>query len=278
MKRIALLALCLAGCSNSDLPDSFRLDRFRVLAIHADQPEVDPGTTVVLTPFVSDIGGGGRAITFSAAACIDPGVGYGADPTCDGSPTLATLATDVAATGLSAPDYTGAVTSTVSVTVPSADVIFAKASARDRFNGVNYLVTFVFKFPDGSRSRAFRRIAVSTRTTKNQNPAYTATPLLSGSAAFSGRPAAKIDLTADLAAGFAETYDEIRDDGVTVTKTESPTTFWYISDGDLSLKVTDPGASTGYTPPEAAPSDHNLVFVVVTRDGRGGEAAYVQSE
>ncbi|MFH1262442.1 MAG: hypothetical protein V1495_03220 [Pseudomonadota bacterium] len=48
--------------------------------------------------------------------------------------------------------------------------------------------------------------------------------------------------------------------------------------GDLSLKVTDPGAATAYTPAETAPADHNLVFVVVTRDGRGGEAAYVQSD
>jgi hypothetical protein len=127
-------------------------------------------------------------------------------------------------------------------------------------------------------SRAFRRIAVSTRTTKNQNPSYTVTPLLSGGGPFSGRPTTRTELSADLAVGFAETYDEIRDDGATVTKTESPTTFWYISDGDLSLKVTDPGAATTFTPPGTAPTDHNLAFVVVTRDGRGGEAAYVQSK
>jgi len=266
----------LAACSNSDLPDAFRLDRFRVLAVLADRAEVAPSETVVLTPFLSDLTGEGRPITFTAEGCLDPGVGFGAEPSCEGSPTQVVLATDVPVTGLSAPHYTGAVTSTLSVTVPPEEVVFAQASERARFNGVNYMVTFTFSFSDGTVSRAFRQIPVSERSVKNANPAYGAAPLLGDGDPLTESPTAEVSLTPSFRGGSAESYEEIRDDGETVTKTEKLETSWYIADGDLSLSVTDGEEPTVFTPPLVAPEDRGLLFVLVTRDGRGGVTAFLQ--
>lgn len=279
MKLTSLLfvALLLGGCSDSDLPESFNLESFRVLALIADQPDVDPGTTVTITPLISDIAGGGRTITFSAKACIDPGVAYGAAPSCDGTATEITLTTNTPLTGLVAPNYTGLATSTLAVTVPSASVIFGQASTRDQFNGVDYLITLSFSLPDGSVVRSFRRISVSTRTSKNQNPAYEAVPLLSGDAPLTSLPSTEFNLHVDLTPASQETYEEIRFDGVQINQTEALETSWFISDGELTPSVTDDEGATKITPADQAPADHDTVIVAVTRDGRGGVVATVQT-
>ncbi len=278
MRRgMAIAALTfLAACSNSDLPDAFRLDRFRVLAVLADRAEVGPAENVLLTPILSDVAGEGRPITFTAEACLDPGVGFGAEPSCEESPTRVVLATDAPVTGLSAPHYTGAVTSTLSVIVPPEEVVFAQASERARFNGVNYMVTFAFSFSDETVSRAFRQIPVSERSVKNESPAYGTTPLLGDGDPLTESPASEVSLTPSFRGGSVESYEEIRDDGETVTKTEKLETSWYIADGDLSLSVTDGEEPTLFTPPLEAPEGRGLLFVTITRDGRGGVTAFVQ--
>jgi hypothetical protein len=244
-----------------------------VFAILADHPEVNPGETVTLTPYLSDLKGQGRAIVFSSEACVDPGVGYGAEPTCAGQPTRAVLAFGADVTGLSAPDYTGAVTSTIAVPVPDASVLFAGASDRDRFNGVNYLVTVDFGLPDGSTLRAFRRIVVSTRPTKNTNPAYGPVPIADGGGLVPIFPTTDVALSAGVTPGSIETFSEIQLDGTTVERTETIETTWYISEGDLSLKITNNSNPTVFTPPATRPSDHNLVIVIITRDKREGVTA-----
>ena len=273
----AIGGILSTSCGNSDLPDSFRLEDFRVLALVADHPEVNPGDTVAITPLLSDIKGAGRALSFSAQGCIDSGVGFGAEPTCTDSATETTFATKVAVTGLRAPDYTGLAASTITVKVPPAAVIFAERSAEDQFNGINYLVTVQFSVTPSLVVRAFRRIVVSTKPAKNENPRYGTTPLLSGSKPLTAAPSVITAMHPSLASGTKGTYSFSNPDGSTEKRTEKISTTWYISDGDLSLKVTDDELVTEFTPPAVPPKGHDLAIVMVTRDDRDGVTAFVQT-
>jgi hypothetical protein len=271
MLRFAFLSFLtlLSACSPSELPDAYRLDRFRVLAILSDRPEVGPGESVTLTSFVSDFAGEGRPVLFSVEGCLDPGVGYGAEPTCQGSPTRAVVGDRIPMTGLLSPGYTGLAAPSIPCTVPEGDVIFRSASERDRFNGVGYLLTFAFTLPDGSIAKSFRTIVVSDKPVKNRNPTYAA-PFLSAS------PSEKSTLIPAFTSDSVETYDEIRLDGEVESKTESLTTSWFVSEGDLSLRLTEGTAGTLYSLP-LLPDPRGRVFVAVTRDGRGGVAASVET-
>ena len=95
------LGLCLLSCSEPNFKKYNELSELRVLALKADLPEVTAGATVTITPIVSDIVNSG-ALTFTANACLDPGVAFGARPTCEGSLSKQILATDQAITTLSA--------------------------------------------------------------------------------------------------------------------------------------------------------------------------------
>jgi hypothetical protein len=255
-----LLFMLLPSCSDSDFPKVYKLESFRILALIADHPEVNPGDTVIVTPLISDITGGGRTIMFSAQACVDPGIGSGADPTCESVPSKIDLITQATVTGLTAPNYTGEVTSKITVIVPTAEVIFAQTSTAAQLNGVNYLLTVQFFLPDGSKVSSVRRIAVSSNSIKNQNPVYEPAPILSAGAPLTSLPNVESSVQVDLLAGAA---DEIF------------TTAWYISDGDLAFGVTNGEEATTYTPPVVLPTSHNVIFVVITRDERGGVVAQV---
>ena len=66
-----------------------------------------PGDTVTFTPILSDINGAGRTISYSVQACIDPGVGIGAEPVCTSpDPTSIQTGTVVLPAGASQ-TYTG---------------------------------------------------------------------------------------------------------------------------------------------------------------------------
>ncbi|MCB0309370.1 MAG: hypothetical protein KDD48_08360 [Bdellovibrionales bacterium] len=274
------MAFCLAlffACSSDDLPESFRLGGFRVLGIVASQPEVNPDDTVILTPILSDLGGEGRAIMFSAKACVDPGVGFGAEPTCDENPTRVELASSQLATGLVAPNYTGLLTSTVSVTVPASSIVFDQRSTSEQFNGINYLVVMQFE-PDGQEVvRAFKRIVVSTKTIKNQNPTFDSSQLFSMGNPVTSLPSETMAINIDLSSAAIENYDEQTETQEIVAKTETLETFWYISDGDLSPIITEAENETTYTPPSVLPDSHDVLIVAITRDGRGGLATLVFS-
>ena len=83
MKKIfVILLLCLTSCTKDNLPEFNKLDGLRILAFQAATPEVNPGMAVTLTPIISDIGA--TSLNFSASSCIDPGISFGADPSCDG--------------------------------------------------------------------------------------------------------------------------------------------------------------------------------------------------
>lgn len=268
---ILFISLALGACSDDNLPKYVQLGGLRVLALRADksgatgQAEFSPGDTVTITPYVSDYGGGGRTVTYQAYGCVDPGVSYGADPSCDGSSTSTLLANGTLT--LSAADSYTAAATTLSATIPST--ILASRTAIDQYNGVSYLVTYQLTATGGASVKSFRKLTVSLASkTKNQNPSLTA--ILASGATLAAMPAADVSVSAGYSAGSVEAYSAYKSDGTLQSKTEQLLTTYFITDGSLKYFRTVNSETTTYTPSYPAPTDHQAVMVAVTRDDRGG--------
>jgi hypothetical protein len=273
-----------AGCSDNDLPDYVRLGGLRVLALKAEPPEVDPATnpTVIVTPLVSDLGNA-RNLAYVAQGCIDPGVGYGAEPSCEGRPDTVTLGSgSIASLDTPQKTFTGAATA---ISVPLTAAIFSGRSSVDRHNGIAYLVTYLLTATDpasGAQSsvKAFKRIIATTRSPRNSNPVlseiYVGAQTLSSYVAglsFPGGTGTQsgAELKPSLDAGASETYSVVNTQGTASARTEEATTTWFLSSGDIQrFRTTSTSANLWY-PPKSRPTSHAMIFVVVTRDGRGGE-------
>jgi len=267
MKKLILIAaiLILSSCDDEPL-NFFSLGELRILALQADTPEID-GTsstpvTVQITPVISDVDAGGRTLSFTVLACPDPGITVGMEPTCDTTlPTTQTITyADVNSSTLGA-RFTGALPA-FSVNVPPGLLI--GQTEQNRFNGLNYIVTF--KITAGSDEiETYKRIVVSERTTKNLNPQIQ-NVLLNGST--SGSLASGDELSIDVSPGFTpETFDFMDNDGLEVEKTETYTISWFSYKGttDLSRTYLDEvnlfTLNTGETDP---------FVVAILRDDRGG--------
>lgn len=267
------MSAILTGCSNN-LPDYAKLGDLRVLAIQADTPEVaDTGVTVHITPYVSDLNGNGRTLTYSYETCPDPGVSLGASPVCSTSKTGPITFGPVGTTNHT---YTGAAP-TVAITIPTGFLASTKQpAAPNQFNGIAYLFTYQLASSDGSASvSSFKRIIVSTNPTKNTNPSLS--QVLSNNTALSilpslaSYPSAAVTLSAVPSSTSAETYEVQQSDGSFVTQTKTLITTWFYSDGSISQDRTISNGGDTWTPPSPHPSGRAAVFVVVLRDERGGE-------
>jgi hypothetical protein len=284
---IALAAL-LSGCGAGNLPDYIKLGDLRILAVKANTPEVLPGATVSVELVVSDLALN-RSLTYSAVGCVDPGIGYGAKASCTGSSSLQTIAPEAAIPATqSVPSHT-ALVAAPSFTIPSD--ILANRNPVDQFNGVAYLAIYTLSAAnaDGSKTQvtAYKRIIVSSalHTPKNSNPDLTgvsagsqALGSLVSSLSFPYSGTSPIPLTPSFGTGSlgAESYSLLGTDGTPRALQETLTTTWFISDGSMEFYRTTGADPDSWTPPaeqpkNAAGSARGVFFVVVTRDGRGGE-------
>lgn len=278
--RACLIAaiFALAGCGSNNFPSYTQLGDLRVLAIQASSPEVAPGSSSNLTVLLSDINGGGRTITETVTACTDPGIGYGAVPTCVGASDLLSLTPTSNTFTLSSPAYTQALTS-LSVTVPST--ILSQRSTVDQFNGVSYIVEFTFTASNGASSvTAFKRIVASTKNTYNyafnSNPSITDI-LTASSASVTTLSAANGTLYPNILSSSQEIFPVMASDGSISSYQETLTTTWFASDGGFNVQRTQNTDGNGYGAPTALPSGHSVVLVAVTRDGRDGESYVIKS-
>jgi hypothetical protein len=269
-----ILAFAAAGCSRPDFPKYERLGDLRVLTIIADLPEANPGDTVTFTPVLSDLNGQGRTISYSVQACIDPGVSNGVSPACtDPDPASLLTGTVVIPPGASQ-TYTGPVTS-FSLILPNADAMFASRRAADQYNGVAYLVFYSISVPGGPSVDSFLRVIVSSsdKTQKNQNPVITSVDLndnpISGLIPI---PVVPSNFRLISPPDSAETFEVMQRDGSFVTNTEELINTWFISDGTLDFSRTIGSSENSWTPPASRPANRGMVMLVVTRDGRGGQA------
>jgi hypothetical protein len=262
------LLVSVVGCDRSNLKDPSLLTELRLLALVADTPEVAPGTVVNVTPFVSDVNGGGRALTYSVEACVDPGLAVGVRPSCTGRPDRVVIATDVPLP-LAGPNYTGNAP-TFAVTVPAN--VLDNRPPTVQANGLAYLVFYAVRAADGAAVRGFKRVFASTRPVKNQNPVITT--VTAGGAALAGLPSASTTLRVDVPAVSKETFTQLNVDGSTIQRTEDPLVSWFVTDGELDPTRSAVDDSVEWTPPTTVPTGRNVLLVAVVRDRRGGDAVF----
>ena len=152
------------------------------------------------------------------------------------------------------------------------------APAYVQYNGVAYLVLYTISASDGSSVTALKRIVVSSKGAKNNNP--TIGSVSSNGAALSAFPGtnaftnAVLTLAPSFSAG-AESYQVMQPDGSLVGQTETLVNTWFYSDGSTQFDRTIAGDSDEWTTPESHPSGRAAVIVLTTHDGRGGEDAKV---
>ncbi len=282
LKRFCILALGLgvAGCGDDELPDYFLLDRMRVIAAHTGgaAAEFSAGDSASVVFHLVDPKGGGRTLTYSIEACVDPGVGIGATPNCEGNPTMQTIVSGATVVpGSAATNYYGTLT-TPAISIPSAAVVFVDprtGSARplsDQENGVGYLIVLRMVASPTETVTAFKRLVVSTKATKNQNPTWSAPALL-----FDGVAPASYVLTTDrfpmraqVAPTSVESYNRRLADGSSENRSEELLITWLVSTGEIRFSRTEPATENRYTP--AAPLPAWTSFIAVVRDERGGMA------
>jgi len=265
MKVLTPLIFLLAACSSDSFKKVYLLNDLRVLSLKANNPEVNPGDSVNITPFISDYSGAGRALTYSVEGCVDPGLEIGAEYSCTDRSDKTTWVAETAVSGISAPYYTGTAPS-FSVTVPTT--ILVGRSTESQNNGVAYLVIYRLKTGDITVT-AIKRIFASTRTTKNSNP--TVSQILVNGAALADRPTTKSTLTLTVPSTSLEQYTVLTTGGASISKTEELLYSWYINDGELTEERSSVDKNTEWTPAASVPTAGTIVVNVV-RDRRGGEA------
>jgi hypothetical protein len=263
MKIYSLVLLLLAiSCGDDRVKKVEILEDFRILAAVTNKPEVSPGETANLQLFISDVKGGGRVITGTTVACIDPGISFGAKVNCDHDPSAQSDTYTIDTNALDVPNglYTGLATDTLNVTVPLN--IFTGRGSRDQFNGVGFIVIFNFTV-DGRNISTFKRITATNRGTFNSNPAGS-TILLNGSSIGSA-PEDGDDLEATSSA--PEFFDYQTIDGVTENREEKLAVAWYITQGELTKPKSNVGESTSY---KGKKSTASSAVIAIIRDERGG--------
>jgi hypothetical protein len=268
---IGVLSLgMLSGCAQGDLPEYNQLGPLRIFSLKVDPPEAAPGDFVILTPYLSDLNGKGRSLTYSIEACPDPGLNRGIDPSCEGVTGKVAVANGTIDPSsnltFKSPNFTGRV-NRATITVPT-DLLSGK-SAVEQMVGVDYIVVYKVEASDGKSVTSVKRIRVSSNSNKNANPAFSS--VQANGASVSSLPSSATALTAQFSSGSQESYGVTRSDGSTAVLTETLITTWFISDGSFDYTRTYDSDSNTYTPPSSRPTEHNIIILGVARDGRGGE-------
>lgn len=254
----------LSACQSfTDVPVTF-VSGLRVLGIKADPPEAPPGASTTVSALAVDTSGGTPAATWTA--CLQPPLaGQAVNPDCvtvrsapylqslGAGLTISTVMPDVSASSLGAPDATGGVYVPLVADVTSADAASAGAIA------------------------AVYRLRVGGTAPPNANPTIATVYALDASGARSPIDAAQpmlvtsgqaISLGATFAPDSAQTYTAA--DGT--TRTETLTTSWFCTAGELSVEKT-----SGIQPETVLRLDRRLPapgtpidLYAIGRDERGG--------
>lgn len=275
--KFIFLNLSLVGllsCSESKMPKYVELKDLRILTLIASTPEVDAGSTVTVTPVISDINET-SSLSYEAYGCIDPGVALGAKPHCDNNQTKTLLSQGTitaASNSEMAQNFSGSAPS-FTVNIPSSAVIFSQRSSVDQYNGVSYLVTYKITNSSGQSVDSFKRIIVSLKpaSDKNTNPAINnilsqGTALASNSLPVSG----VYSLQVELGTNALQSYPFKKADESIETRSEEITTTWFITDGSLKYFRSTNQDTNEFTAPDTLPTTRKSFLFSVSRDARGG--------
>lgn len=265
---VAVSGLLLTSCMEDNFKKYVELGELRILGLVASQPEVNPGASVTITPWISDINNS-SALTYSWVACVDPGVSRGADPDCDGNSTATAVQSGSVTTLATGDTFTGAADS-FSVTIPAT--ILVGRSAADQFNGVAYIISYTLIAGGGTQSvKAIKRVIASdpSKTTKNQNPVIN--DVLANGVAFTNlNPSSKYVLSSNLTP--AEAFQLQRQDDVRIDRVETLQSTWFYTDGSVKFYRTLNADTNTYDTPAAFPAARKSFVILAVRDGRGGQA------
>lgn len=270
-KYFLLLLFLVISCSKDNFKQVYDLKGLRVIAVTAGKlgdttkAEFSTGDTVVVTPYVSDVQNT-RVVTATIETCSDPGVNYGAVPSCenvfDRNATYGSVNLDTSVTT----GATGAMPST-NITIPTT--IFAGRTSVEQFNGVDYLVTLTIS-AGGDEIKTFKRLRVTSKSTKNNNPTL-------GNILFNGNNFTTYPNEGDFRLSTTsgeETFQIQSSNGSISSVTEEMNVAWYVSDGEINFPVTTKNGTTKFKPKE--PKSNSLVVVAVLRDNRGGMAVQIK--
>lgn len=267
MKYILLiLTVMCVSCGDNNFPRVEVIKNFRVLGIVTATPEVSSAGAVNVFPYVSDPNGGGRTVSGTYEVCLDPGISFGATPSCEGVPGAVTTAYSINFTtdsDFAANGYTGLAATAATVNVPAS--IFDGRSGREQFNGIAMIVVFRFTV-DGREVSAFRRIVATNRGAQNTNPA-TPTAQLNG-AGFGATKPTKGDELSVAPLSDEEDYQVQTVDGTIETRSESYEVSLYVTRGELDKAKVSVNESAEFK--KSASTTQSFTAVVMVRDERGG--------
>ena len=268
-------AVFLGSCSKNNLPEYISLGDLRILTMIVDQPEINPGTVVNITPVISDLNGGGRTLNYNIYGCVDPGIGVGAPASCS-KPDAATVSSGTvpAATSLTS-TYTGSVASFSIPASVTANILLGRNAAQ-QYNGVAYLVFYELSVPGTATSvTAFVRVIVTStlKTIKNLNPVITSMDMNDIAVGTNtSLPVGATNFRITAPDSSAENYFVQQKDGSQTAAQEQLVTTWFISLGSFDFYRTIANGENSWAPPASLPVGHGVVILAVTRDGRGGAA------
>ncbi len=261
----SVLFVFINSCGESNLKKVERLQGFRILGVKTSTPEVNPGDTISdIQVFFSDPQGGGRIIAGTTVACVDPGISFGAEVDCDHDPAkvTGTYSINTIADDDSVGQFTGLSSSTSSVTVPS--LILTGKTTREQFNGVGYIIIFTFTV-DGKEEKAFKKILVSTRPVKNNNPGTPTASILLKNGSAIALPNQNESLV--VSSSSQESFEFMNISGTKEVLQENFQVAWYVSNGEFDKPKSSVNEDVKY---QKASAQSPFTLVAVIRDERGG--------
>lgn len=281
MKKFLILLLLFTSCSEDKFKKYVALEELRILAMVAEDnvnipgdgtrfAEVLPGTSVTITPWVSDVSES-TSLQFEWQACVDLGLNYGLEPTCTGNATATAVTSGTVTTLNSGTTFSGAADS-FTVTPPATMLL--SRSASEQFNGVNYLVIYSIINSRGKKVTTLKRIQVSgtSKITKNKNPVISSITA-NGVSLGTLSTGAQYTLAILFSATSKESFQRLYTDGRTTTETEDLQTTWFYSDGDTKYFRTLNTDTNIYSSPTSFPTTRSSFIIAISRDPRGGTAA-----
>jgi hypothetical protein len=252
--------ILLASCSNDNFRSVEILSEFRVLGIYATKSEVSAPDSVDVQVLVSDVKGGGRNISATWEACVDPGVALGAPVKCDHDPLKLSGSYTVDTSAL--PEMFTGLGPTLTLNVPSQ--ILLGRTEREKLNGVGYLVIFRFDV-DNKEVMAFRRVSAVDTSLRELNTSPTGSLLLNNGAPLTAPPEKNSQLT--ITSSPAESYRYLTIAGVLETRLENYEIAWFATEGKFDKPkstINDTVIFQGNTP------SRPFLILAVIRDERGG--------
>ena len=258
--RAGCVLVWIGGCQNfSDPPVTF-VTGLRVLGIEAEPPQIAPGASTTVTALAVDTAGATPAASWNQcnlpplpgqtvnAACVDGSAAADLQPIGNGL-TIPFVMPQVTATSLGAPDATGG------VYLPLVAAVDASSQALTAV----YRLRLADAGPANANPTIADVLSVDAAGAMSALDATAPTPVAAGGA---------LSLTVTFAPGSAQTYIAA---GGTVT-TETLTTSWFCTAGDLSVEKTSTTQPVTVLHLDQAlpPSGTHIDLYAVARDERGG--------